>query len=199
MNQQVVAARVDNGKVYLLNQQGLACNQFGSTFAAAGVCGEDLVVVSESGIVDHYKIEGSTRPTYKCGLGKTYDAVSIQVGTNLNFSIQRSNGQTDVYANGQKTRTTGAAGIDKPASKPIIGTSINSSAASKGPDTSAPSLASVEQPSTTAGMSFNVPYDWEARELHKALSKPLQRKMVARPQPFLEKMYWRIKWFMMGL
>ena len=113
-----VSARVDNGTVILLNEQGLECNRFGNQFAVAGVCGEDLITVTKYGIVDHYDIEGGTRAVRSSrGIGgKSHDAVSIQVGTNLNFSIQLANGQTDVYANGQKTRTIGTARVDKPVS-----------------------------------------------------------------------------------
>lgn len=107
MSQQIVSARVDNGKVLLLNEQGGTSNQFGSTYAVAAVCGDDLVVVSDSGTVDLYVIEGGTRPSYKRGLGSSPGPVSIQLGTNLNFSVQRSNGQTDVYVGGSKSRTTG--------------------------------------------------------------------------------------------
>jgi len=107
MSQQIVSARVDNGKVILLNEQGGTSKQFGSTYAVAAVCGDDLVVVSDSGTVDLYAIEGGTRPSYKRGMGSSPGPVSIQLGTGLNFSIQRSNGQTDVYAGGSKARTTG--------------------------------------------------------------------------------------------
>lgn len=113
-----VAARVDNGTVILLNEQGLECNRFGNQFAVAGVCGEDLITVTKYGIVDHYTIEGGTRAVRSSRSigGKSHDAISIQLGTNLNFSIQLADGRTDVYANGQKTRTTGTARIDKPVS-----------------------------------------------------------------------------------
>lgn len=111
-----VSARVDNGTVILLNEQGLECNRFGGQFVVAGVCGEDLITVTRHGIVDHYNIEGGTRAIRSSRSigGKSHDAVSIQLGTNLNFSIQLANGQTDVYANGQKTRTTGTARVNKP-------------------------------------------------------------------------------------
>jgi hypothetical protein len=123
-----VAARVDNGTVILLNEQGLECNRFGNQFAVAGVSGEDLITVTKYGIVDHYVIEGGTRAVRSSrGIGgKSHDAVSIQVGSDLNFSIQLANGQTDVYANGQKTRTTGTARVDAPVSSSISST-INTS------------------------------------------------------------------------
>jgi len=116
MSQQVVAARVDNGTVILLHEHGGEVNRFGSTYAVAGVSGDDLIVVSESGGVDLYKIEGGTRAVYSKGLGKTSDPVSIQVAPGLNFSIQKSNGQTDVYAAGHKVRTTGTAQVEQPTS-----------------------------------------------------------------------------------
>jgi hypothetical protein len=126
MNQQVVAARVDNGTVILLHDQGGECNRFGTTYAVAGVSGDDLVVVSESGGVDLYKIEGGVRAVYSKGLGKTTNPVSIQVGPGLNFSVQKSNGQTDVYAAGQKVRTTGTARVEQ-SSTPTSSSSSSSS------------------------------------------------------------------------
>lgn len=134
------SARVDNGTLILLNEQGLECNRFGNQFVVAGVCGEDLVTVTKYGIVDHYTIEGGTRPvrSSKNIGGKSHDAVSIQVGTDLNFSIQLANGQTDVYSNGQKIRTTGTAKVNTPTS------SSSSSSASKSSSTPPPSYSSPD-------------------------------------------------------
>ena len=85
-------------------------SSFGSTYVAAAVCGDDLVIITESGTIDLYRVNepGFTGSfSYKRGLGKSFDPVSIHLGTNLNFSVQRSNGQTDVYVGGSKSRTTG--------------------------------------------------------------------------------------------
>lgn len=110
----VTSARVENGTVVLLNEHGGPGNRLGNQAAVAGVCGTDLIVVTKHGLVEHYKIEGGERAVYNRHLGKSYDPVSIQVNAGLNFSVQKENGQTDVYVNGQKSRTIGEAKVSQP-------------------------------------------------------------------------------------
>jgi hypothetical protein len=105
----ITSARVDNGTIVLLNEQGLPGTRIGNQFVVAGVCGEDLICVTKHGEVQHYTIEGGQRPVFARSLGKSHDPVSVQVGSGLNFSVTRSNGQTDHYVSGMKTRTTGDA------------------------------------------------------------------------------------------
>ena len=113
MRQPITSARVENGSVVLMDVGGFSVNRFGSTYIAAGLYEEDLVVVSERGIVEHYKVECG-RPIYCSNLGKaTYSAVSIHIHNNLNFFLNYANGKTDVYINGRKEYTADTSDIEK--------------------------------------------------------------------------------------
>ena len=113
MHEPITSVRVENGSVVLMNIGGFSVNQFGSTYLAAGLYEEDLVVVSERGIVDHYKVDCG-RPIYCSNLGNTtYSAVSIHIHANLNFFINCANGKTDTYINGRKEYTSDTSDMEQ--------------------------------------------------------------------------------------
>jgi hypothetical protein len=105
----VAGVIVENGDLICLNERGGKGNRLNGSYACAAVCGDDLVAVRKNGEIVHFDIDGPRIIYSAKGFGKSYDPVSIQLNHGLNFTIHRANGQSDVYTNGQKTRTIGEA------------------------------------------------------------------------------------------
>jgi hypothetical protein len=112
----VAGVSVENGDLILLNENGGKGNRINGSYTCAAVCGGDMVAVRESGEVQHFNIEGPRAVPSGKNFGKSYDATSIQLNDGLNFMVQRSNGQTDVYTGGQKSRTIGEVTTSAPSS-----------------------------------------------------------------------------------
>jgi hypothetical protein len=111
MSIKVTAARVDNGTIILLDEHGLPGQRFGTQYAVAGVSEDCLIAVTKHGNVEQHKIENGNARCIKNSLGKSCDPISVQVGSPGNFIVERANGQSDVYVNGGKVRTTGEAKV----------------------------------------------------------------------------------------
>jgi hypothetical protein len=110
------AVRVDNGRIILLDSNGFPGQIFGNQYAVAGVSGDCLIAVTKHGLVEEHKIENGNARSVRGNLGKSHDPVSIQVGSPGNFIIEKANGQSDVYSNRNKIRTTGEVKFQVPAS-----------------------------------------------------------------------------------
>lgn len=179
MNQNTVAARVENGTVILLDDHGLPGARIGNQFATAGVCGDTLIAVKKDGMVEEFKLKGMTA-SYVNHLGRSYDPISIQVGLNKNFTIQRENGQSDVYVDGRKIRTNGEAKINhtkedqKTPLSPIASTPEETSPKNTQQSTDWPEIAfsnySIEvfsktfrhQPTFGESARYKIQCEWEA-------------------------------------
>lgn len=133
----VTGVRVDqNGTLVPLDERGGPLNPLGGSYVCASVCGDDLIAVRKSGEIVHFKIDGPRISSTGKGFGNSQNPVSIQLNHGLNFMIQRANGQTDVFTDGQKTRTIGEA--IRPSSQPSNSSSSSSSQSSESPAASEP-------------------------------------------------------------
>lgn len=89
--------------------------EFGQNFVAAAVASpEKVITVNKGGLVEEWKFDPKFPSLDKVRMWGTSDnAVSIQASGN-NCNVTRANGQTDMYINGQKSRTVGSANTPAP-------------------------------------------------------------------------------------
>ena len=129
--------------------------------------------------MEEFKLKGMTA-SYVNHLGRSYDPISIQVGLNKNFTIQRENGQSDVYVDGRKIRTNGEAKINhtkedqKTPLSPIASTPEETSPKNTQQSTDWPEIAfsnySIEvfsktfrhQPTFGESARYKIQCEWEA-------------------------------------
>lgn len=93
--------------------------EFGQNFVAAATASpEKVITVNKYGHVEEWKFDPKFPSLDKVRMWGTSDnAVSISASGN-NCNVTRSNGQTDMYVNGQKSRTLGTANTPKTSSEP---------------------------------------------------------------------------------